>query len=124
MPDTQKEKGHYARYQELGGIINKKDCESALVRSMETITVNDMAMGKVEDIAKFAGIELHNTKDAIDPRVKLYAVLRSDIKSKKEAEYHHSDMSDQRLFAEALRMLGDAESLERLIHAYPNIDFE
>ena len=30
-------------------------------------------------------------------------------------------MSDQKLFAEALRMLGDADSLKKLIEAHPNI---
>ncbi len=77
---------------------------------------------QAENIAKFAGIELHNTEDAIDKRIALYAILRSDVKPK-GVEHYHSDMSDQRLFAEVLRMLGDDESLDKMIVAYPNISF-
>ncbi|MDP3697091.1 MAG: hypothetical protein Q8R55_03595, partial [Candidatus Taylorbacteria bacterium] len=74
-------------------------------------------MAQVKNLAKFAGIELQNKKSANDLRVKLYAVLREDDKSK-EVKYHYNQMSDQRLFAEVLRILGDAESLNKLIGAY------
>jgi len=40
-----------------------------------------------------------------------------------DIEHHHSQMSDQRLFAETLRMLGDVASLGKLIEAYPSISF-
>jgi hypothetical protein len=63
---------------------------------------------------------LRNTENTIDQRTILYATLRSDV-APKEVEHHHSQMSDQRLFAEVLRMLGDVESLDKMIEAYPNI---
>ena len=53
----------------------------------------------------------------------LYAVLRADANVDKE-KYHHSQMSDQRLFAEALRMLGDTVSLRKFIAAHPHIFLE
>ena len=72
---------------------------------------------QAERMAEFAGIELHDTKDAIDQRTMLYGILRADAKPE-EAKYHHSQMSDQRLFAEVLRMLGDTDALGKLINAY------
>lgn len=121
--DAPRENDLYAEYQKIGGIINMKDYESAYRRSIETITVSDAYRNQAEAIAKFAGIELQNTKGAVDPRVKLYAVLRGDEKPEGVKE-HHAQMSDQRLFAEVLRMLGDTDALEKLTSAYPNIAFD
>ena len=56
----------------------------------------------------------------VDSKIILYGILRGDVRPE-GVEYHHDEMSDQRLFAEALRMLGDAESLDKMIEAYPNI---
>jgi len=116
-----KENDAYGNYRELGGIINEKDCVSALDRVGETTTFNKSLIRQAENIAKYAGIVLENS-DGVDPRVKLYAVLRTDNKPE-DVEYHHSQISDQRLFAEALRMLGDVDSLNKVIAAYPNISF-
>lgn len=123
MQDTTKENNFYKRYQELGGIINEKDYKSALVKAKNTAMLNTILIKQLEHIAEFAGIRLHSAKDVIDERIILYVILRTDTKSKEEAEYHHSQMSDQRLFAEALRMLGDVDSLNKLINAHPNIAF-
>ncbi len=123
MWDPTKENNSYGRYQKLGGIINKKDYESTLARVKNTVALNATLVKQLEHIAEFTGIELHNIKNTIDQRIILYVILRADIKSKEEAEYHHSDMSDQRLFAEVLRMLGDVDSLNKLINAHPNIVF-
>lgn len=112
---------NYQRYVELGGIINEKDYQSALTRSKHTTILNKTSIVQAEVIANRSGIVLHNSKDSLDPRTILYGILRSDTAP--EPKYHHSQMSDQRLFAETLRMLGDADSLEKLIEAYPNISF-
>lgn len=124
MHEAIEENNPYRQYQETGGIINKKDYESALTRAQDAATTTeDVLVKQAQNIAEFAGIELHNEKDAPDPRVVLYGVLRTDAKPEDTA-HHHSQMSDQRLFAEALRMLGDTASLQKLIAAYPNISFE
>ena len=122
MQDAEKENNCYERYQELGGIINEKDYESALARAKNTTTLDITLIKQLEFIAHIAGIELHNTKDTIDQRTILYGILRTDTKPE-GVKYHHSQMSDQRLFAEVLRMLGDVDSLNKLINAYPNISF-
>lgn len=122
MRDPPKENNCYQQYQKLGGIINEKDYDSILAKAEDTTALNIPLIKQSEGIAEFAGIELHNTKDTIDPRTILYGILRTDTKPK-EVQYHHSQMCDQRLFAEALRMLGDTDSLRKVIEAYPNISF-
>lgn len=123
MRDPPKENNCYQRYKELGGIINEKDYESALTRARNTVALHITLIKQSEHIAEFAGVELHNTKDVFNPRTIFYGVLRTDVKSDPKIKYHHSQMCDQRLFAEALRMLGDADSLQKVIVAYPNISF-
>lgn len=124
MHEAIEENSPYRQYQENGGIINEKDYESALTRAQDAATkTEDILEKQARHIAEFAGIELYDEKDAVDPRVALYGVLRTDAKPEDTA-HHHSQMSDQRLFAEALRMLGDTASLQKMIAAYPNISFE
>ena len=120
--NTPKEDNFYRRYRELGGIINEKDYESALARTKNRQAPDLMLIRQAERIAEFAGIKLHNPKNSLDQRIILYAILRADI-GPKELKYHHDQMSDQGLFAEVLRMLGDADSLDKLMSAYPHISF-
>jgi len=121
--NTPKGNNCYERYKELGGIINEKDYESALTRAKNTTALDLLLIKQLEFIAEFAGIELHSTEDAVDRRAILYGILRTDSKPK-EAKYHHSQMSDQRLFAEALRMLGDTDALHKLVSTHPHISFD
>lgn len=111
----------YALYQEMGGIINEKDYQKAFDTFKEVKSHDQNLTVQTETIARAAGITLHNTRDSLDSRTALYGVLRQDVNP--DPEYHHSQMSDQRLFAEALRMLGDEESLQKLIKSHPHISF-
>lgn len=112
-------KDAYSRYLEMGGIINEKDYENALDKNFEPSKAAQEAALTADLIAKHAGIELkHGPKMADgfedpDPRAKLFAVLRGDKKPPNVSD-HHSQMSDQRLFAEVLRMSGDKDSLDKL----------
>ena len=107
----------YAGYRALGGIINEEDFSSALARAKDA-KPDKFSANQIMSMAKRSGIELSGDQDE---RAVLYGVLRSGVNA--EAGHHHNQMSDQRLFAEALRMLGDNEGLEKLKTAYPNIDF-
>lgn len=120
---------NYQHYLELGGIINEKDYRSALDR-MDNARVIDRENPQVKNfisqvlgMARYAEIELNNSEDVPDPKVALYVILRGDT-GPKDVKYHHDQMSDQRVFGEVLRMSGDADSLDKLIKAYPNISFE
>ncbi len=120
---------NYQRYMELGGIINKKDYQSALDRMNNTHALDRKnpqvrsLIFQAMEITRDARIELNDSKDVLDPKIVLYVILRSDVKPK-DVEHHHSQMSDQNIFGEVLRMLGDADSLDKLIRAYPNISFK
>lgn len=107
MPDTINEEKSYQRYQELGGIINEKDYESALTKAEDIIVPREATILQAESMAKFAGIELRNTENAIDKRIILYWTLRN-IKPKEVMD------SDWRLFRETLRILEDTNALNKL----------
>jgi len=79
---------------------------------------------QAEGMAKAAGIVLESREEGIDPRVALYDVLHDMLRVDTQGDvkrYHHSQLDDQPLFAEALRMLGDTESLAKFIKMHPNI---
>ena len=110
----------YQRYRELGGIIYEKNYQRALDRARHTVTLdNEKLVGQAEFIAGKSGFTLHNSRGALDQRTILYGILRTDANP--GVKYHHSQMGDQQLFAEALKMLEDEGSLKKLIEAHPNI---
>lgn len=117
------EKKNYQHYLELGGIINEKDYDSAIEGVDDADKLSQSLKLQAEIIARTAGIELENTGDSIDKRVVLYEILRSDTRPE-GVKRHHDEMSDQRIFMEALRMLGDTESINKMIEAFPNISFK
>ena len=117
------EKNNYQRYLDLDGIINKDDHRSAFMKVQDTVILDEALIKQAENIAKFAGIELDSSKDTVDPRIILYGILRRDVRPK-GVKYHHDQMSDQRIFVEALRMLGDTESANKMIKAHSNISFK
>lgn len=121
MQDTP-EKNAYRQYVDLGGIINEKDYASAMERADDTV-VDETTMAQVKVMTGHAKIELYNTNDSIDQRIKLYKILRNDVRPE-GVKYHHSSMSDQQIFVEALRMLGDKESVNKMIETHPNISFK
>lgn len=112
----------YERYKSLGGIINEQDYQSAMDRAGNATTVDKTLVAQAELMARVAGITLNNAGEALDPRTVLYGTLRRD-RNLQQAQHHHSQMSDQRLFAEALRMRGDEDALKKLIEAHPHISF-
>lgn len=116
MQEALEEDNSYKRYRELGGIINEKDYESILQRATSDSATGAALAKQASRIADIAHI-------TPDKRVfRLYRTMRNDTKPA-GVKHHHSQMSDQRLFAEALRMVGDADSLDKLISALPNISF-
>ena len=119
----------YRRYLELGGIINEKEYQSAIDRmnSVRMLATRDPqvrnSIMQAKVIAGCSGIELSDSEDTPDPRIILYVILRNDVRPK-GVKHYHSQMSDQRIFGEVLRMLGDEDSLDKLVKAHPHISFE
>jgi len=113
---------NYERYRQLGGIINEGDYKKALTRVAQTTRLREKTLvAQAERVVGVAGFSLNNDKDCLDDVTTLYGVLRTD--QKPGVEYHHGQMSDERLFAEALRMLDRPDLLAKVIEAYPNISF-
>jgi|SRR3989344_6400895 len=121
----------YRRYLELSGIINETDYQSAMNRisgmcrivMFESSSSIQSRVGQVGWIAKYSGIELLGPEYVPDPRILLYVILRGDTRPE-GVRHHHSQMSDQRIFGEVLRMLGDTDSFDKLVKAHPHISFE
>lgn len=125
----------YSRYLELGGIINEKDFRGAIFQmhsmrmmlergGLEARTYGILSRAEqAKGIARYSGIELSDSRDTPDPRIVLYVILRGDTRPE-GVNYHHDQMSDQRIFGEVLRMLGDEDSFNKLVKAHPHISFK
>lgn len=131
----------YARYKSLGGVIDKGACQDIWTEAAGITYVDKALSLQADHYALESGVPLWKadpfdkvkvvwksgiwvtlySADQVDDATVLYGVLRSGINP--EPEFHHSQMCDQRLFAEALRMLGRRPEIKRVIAAYPNIHF-
>lgn len=137
--ENAQETNSYQRYLELGGIINEEDYKKAFetlanIKTEADITRLLRERSKEEDpeiaanhtrtlvrqatgVADSAEIELYNSEDNLDPKIILYIILRTD-KRTRGTRYYHDDMWDRQTFVEALRILGDAESVKTMIEKY------
>lgn len=117
---------NYEDYKKLGGIINQGDYERILGEAKNRKILDEKnpeirsTIKQGEVIAEFAKIILNNPEDNLDSKIVLYVLLRTDFQPEGK-QNHHGQMSDQKLFGEAVRMTGDAAALNKLIAAYPNI---
>lgn len=117
------EKGNFEKYKEQKGTIDKEDYLNILARARDVVRAGSAPMSQALSIAKYAGITLQNVSIGSDV-VTLYCLMRMDKKPKeKDGGFHYTQMSDQRLFAEVLQILGDTDSFSKLTGAYPNISF-
>ncbi|MDO8664259.1 MAG: hypothetical protein Q7K44_01780 [Candidatus Liptonbacteria bacterium] len=117
MHENTEEKTPYQKYRESGGILNETDYMDGIktatsLREPEMV-LNRQVQLQAKEMAKFANLNL----DDNDKAIVLYGILRTDTNPDKK-EYHHSQMSDQSLFMEALRMSEDTDSADKLIEAY------
>lgn len=126
------EGGNYRDYKIASGQFfkNETDYSSAIARAGGKKTIDSHTLAQAQIMARVAGITLEDPKEGIDQLVALYEVLAElranrNLDPKEKDKYNWSKMdSDQRLFAEALRMLGDSESLAKFLAAHPHIFLE
>lgn len=111
----------HERYLQVGGIINKDDYRIAMETEGQKIKHINCFVSQAKSIALRLGFTEDISQEQLDKVAMLYGVLRSDIRP--GSEYHHGQMCDQRLFAEALRMLDHEKLLIKVINAFPNISF-
>jgi len=109
----------YERYLERGGILNEVDYQRVMEKTRQAVQLRQSLILQAEQIAKCSGVVLNNFPQQPDEVTILYGVLRTD--EKPGAENHHGQMSDQRLFAEALKMLDRLGLLVKVMETYPNI---
>ena len=139
------ESAHYQHYRELGGKLaqinfsrvlkeakDRKMKAEAQEVSVPLSRIKTLATAEfikqVGFIVENTGIEL-SEPHALDIRVLIFIILRTDPvppdpetdPAKKGAfNEHYTRMSDQQLFAEALRIAEDVESLKKLMKKYTN----
>src|SRR3989338_2073474 len=106
----------YEKYRSMGGFLNETDFANALAQAKERRTVEPHSLLQAEGMAKAAGIVLEGKENGIDPLVALYDALNDILRVDPAGDinrYHYRKLEDQSLFAEALRMLVDTESLAK-----------
>ena len=105
----------YAGYKTLGGVLSQEEYQN--VRShaadKEYIPSGSLWRGHANFMASTAGITLS------PETVTIYEILRSEKPD--PAKEHYSELGDQKLLAEALRIVGDKNSLDMFIEKLPHI---
>lgn len=105
----------YEKYKTLSGALRQEQYQDVLKRAAEgtEAPTTSQSSTNVNFMAQRAGI-------ALSPEtVTIYGILRNEKPDGISENYH--EMSDQKLLAEALRMVGDTASLTTFIEKYPHI---
>lgn len=116
----------YADYVSIGGRLDEESYSQVMKKaeqeSMSGITGN-FARAQTATIANVSGISLEaiHQEAGLDP-VSIYEILRSD-KIPAGVSDHHSQMNDQQLLVESLRMLGQQDAVNAIIATHPHIIF-
>ena|SRR3989344_1185038 len=117
----------YEKYRNAGGFLSEADFANALAEVKARRTVEPHSLSQAEGMAKAAGIVLESREEGIDPRVALYDVLHDMLRVDPAGDinrYHYRKLEDRSLFAEALRMLGDTQSLAKFLKTHSAISRE
>ncbi len=115
LHDEYAKKYEYKEYRKLGGALSQEEYENVLKRSADGkyAPSSSLWQGHANFMAEATGITL--TPEA----VVIYGILRSE--NPDPIKEHFSEMSDQKLLAEALRIVGDKISLDIFIEKLPHI---
>ena len=115
----------YEGYIALGGRIDEENYQRVMKRASEESShfrVNQLR-DQTRSTADVSGISLDVVRDeaCIDPRC-IYEILRYDVKPA-DVKDHHSQMCDQQLLVESLRMLEQGSAAQAIIDRHPHISF-
>ena len=102
----------YEEYKNLGGILSPKEYEDVLKLAKEgkEAPSNSLSSEAATSMARVAGI-------ALSPEtITLYEILSEE---RSELAKEREEMSDQKLLAEALRIVGNKSSLDKFIEKNP-----
>jgi hypothetical protein len=109
LPFLRKEnirKGNYAEYRALHGTLSPEEYQDVLRRAMEA----SRWLENANSMARAAEITLS------PETMTLYGILRDEKPD--PAKKHYSELSDQELLAEALRIVGNKPSLDTFIKRF------
>ena len=115
IPSTKIEEAGFGRYESLGGILTEAEYTEVMEELSKLVKIDSHSLSQAKDYARLAGIEI---KQENDIRAALFDVLRLHLKP---GLIHPTLISDQPIFAEVLRMLGDIPSLDIFLQAHPGI---
>ncbi|GEM_PF-2510364 len=113
---TERARG-YKEYKALGGILDEMEYQDILGRidSVRNTPLNSSTPLQAKSMASAAGITLS------PETIALYGVLRHYEEPNPDAKEHYSTLNDQKVLAEALRLVGDKDSLATFIETHPHI---
>ena len=116
----------YEKYRSLGGFLIETDFANALARAKANRTLDSHSLLQAQGMARAAGIVLEGKENGLDLRAALYEALNDILRGdgRDINRYHYRKLEDKSLFAEALRMLGDTESLAKFLKTHSAISRE
>ena len=127
IQSTEAHGNSYEKYRSLGGFLIETDFANALARAKANRTLDSHSLLQAQGMARAAGIVLEGKENGLDPRVALYDALNDILRVDPAGNinrYHYRKLEDKPLFAEALRMLGDTESLAKFLKTHSAISRE
>jgi hypothetical protein len=104
------EEGNYEQYKALGGTLSQEEYQDVLKRAEEGRNIYSRWSKDANSMARAAEITLS------PETVTLYGILRDEKPD--PAKEHYSELNDQKLLAEALRIVGDESSLGMFIKKF------
>jgi|GEM_PF-3164036 len=113
----------YEQYQESGGILEHAPFKKLLRKAEIDIQESKMCAAQVTAIAQAAKIDLDGAGNLSNETVAVYKLLRTNAIADVYFINHHRGMCDIQIFADALRIVQDDDSLEKLSRAFPHISF-
>ena len=116
----------YADYISMGGRIDEENYTRVIQMAQDEAGASAVTKFTLFQTATIAGtsdisLEAIHAETGINP-VCIYSILRSD-KIPREVRDHHSQMNDQQLLVESLRMLGAHSAIDAIIAKHPHITF-
>ena len=95
--------------------VDITDDQKATKRKDEPVTLNPSIVSQAKRMARQLEIEIESSNNHLDPRIALYGLLHEDAYAPAGGiKYDYKTTNDWFVFAETIRMLGDAQALQSL----------
>lgn len=113
----------YEGYVACGGRIDEVNYRRVMKAVQNAPLDGESAKRQTDITALISGVSLEAIRNdtGIDPRA-IYGILRHDHMPL-EVKAHHTQMSDQQLLVESLRMLEQEGAVQAIMDKHPHIEF-